>query len=152
MINVSKRVVKKKSKKPKKAAVKIDMAIITNVKIVTCTREGQLTCFISPFVSLIYSINRMSFPLKKPLRGYVFLYHTPPVSKSQPRSRFWHHTLCGWLCHNAKIHYGVKRKYQIPDTRYLILYTLYLILYTSIHGLVHFLQNRKKRNPGAYYL
>src|SRR3989338_10023449 len=94
MINVSKRVVKKKSKKPKKAAVKIDMTIITNVKIVTCTREGQLTCFISPFVSLIYSINRMSFPLKKPLRGYVFLYHTPLVSKSQPRVVDFGITLC----------------------------------------------------------
>src|SRR3989338_1004917 len=90
MTNLSKRVVKKKSKKPKKAAVKIEMAIMTNVKSATCLREDQLTCFISPFVSLIYSINLMvNRSLKKPPRGYVFVYSTPLSQKVKVPFLVW---------------------------------------------------------------
>lgn len=53
MMNVSRRKVKTKSKKPKKSAVKIEMQITSTVKMIDCFLVGQLTCLSSPFVSFI---------------------------------------------------------------------------------------------------
>ncbi len=62
-----------KSLRPRRAAVATDTTITRTVKLIVCSRLGQLTCFISACVPLIYSVSDMIlalFGLKNPSEGY----------------------------------------------------------------------------------
>ncbi len=60
--------VKIKSNKPKNAATNNDNAMTIAVKAIACLRVDQLTCFNSPFVSLMYSIMLICFGFARPGR------------------------------------------------------------------------------------